>query len=45
MCITLRPVQEKSINPKFGHDQEWDLVVDETLVQYLATDVLELEVG
>lgn len=36
--------KEKSINPKFGHDQEWDLVVDDTLVQYLATDVLELEV-
>jgi len=36
--------KEKSINPKFGHDQVWDLVVDDMLVQYLATDVLELEV-
>jgi hypothetical protein len=36
--------KEKSINPKFGHDQERDLVVDDMPVQYLATDVLELEV-
>ena len=39
------PVQGKSINPKFDHKQDWDLVVDDSLVQYLATDVLELEVG
>merc|ERR1712232_243527 len=36
--------KEKSINPKFNHKQQWDLVVDDELVQYLATDVLELEV-
>ena len=38
-------VQEKSINPKFNHSQDWDLVVDDELVQYLASDVLELEVA
>jgi len=37
--------QEKSINPKFNHSQDWDLVVDNELVQYLASDVLELEVA
>ena len=44
MSVSCR-VQGKSINPKFNHSQDWDLVVDNELVQYLASDVLELEVA